>query len=75
MQYSDVTLTINATLSGNVYRGPSGNFHEDAVDDVEIHSLWIGDKEYTETELIAQFGIQGCNAIKELLFSQAEDWE
>ena len=75
MNYSDVTLTINATLSGNVYRGPGGNFHEDAVDDVEIHSLWIGDKEYTETELIAQFGIQGCNAIKELLFSQAEDWE
>jgi hypothetical protein len=75
LQYSDVTLTIQATLSGIVYRAMDGNYHESVIDDVEIHSLWIGDKEYTETELIAQFGIQGCNAIKELLFSQAEDWE
>lgn len=75
MQYSDVTLEISATLSGNVYRAPDGNFHEDAIDDVEIHSLWIGKKEYTETELIAQFGIQGCNAIKELILENAEEWE
>ena len=75
MQYSDVTLTINAVLSGNVYRGPNGNFHEDTIDDLEIHSLWINDREYTDTELIAQFGIQGYNAIKELLFNQSEEWE
>ena len=74
MAITTVSMTIEAQFEGDVYRSPDGNYNEDCVDNIDWQSIWIDGVEFSETELIAEFGIQGKKAIVARLENAIEEW-
>ncbi len=51
------------------------NPNEFFLDDMELDSLYMFDREWSEKELRVYFGDMGADAILGLIFEQVEEWD
>ena len=67
-----------ATVSANIAQD-SDNPNEAFLDDMELESLHMFDRDWSEKELRACFGDMGTDALLSLIFAEASDhvmeWE
>jgi len=74
--HSDLEATVSFETEKQDY-GVPGSPVWDEIDpsSMELESLWMFGKEWTEAELRLTFGDMGADAIAGLIFDMVEDWE
>lgn len=70
----DAEAVVTATLSREDVGGELSQM-EDFIDDMELESLTMLGRDWTERDLRVFFGDQGADALVRLIFDNAEDWE
>ena len=70
----DAEAVVTATISREDVGGELSQW-ETFIDDMELESLTMLGRDWTERDLRVFFGDQGADALVRLIFDNAEGWE
>ncbi len=74
--YTEIEATVTAQSERADYGVPgSPVWDEIKPSSMELDSLYMFGKEWTNAELLAKFGEQGYDALVQMIFDAAEEWE